>query len=78
MIETLNQLATQFALFSVNYFIHTTVLVGLVILACHYQLLAFDRLGEWVMKSVLLMGLITAVIQTSGWLAWYHKSNQLK
>ena len=68
MIETLNQLATQFALFSVNYFIHTTVLVGLVILACHYQLLAFDRLGEWVMKSVLLMGLITAVIQTSGWL----------
>ena len=68
MIEALNQLATYFALFSVNYLIHTTVLVGLVLLACHYQVLAFDRLGEWVLKSVLLMGLITAVVQTSGWL----------
>ena len=68
MIESVMTMAETLTLFSVNYFIHSTLLVGLVLLACQFRLLTFDRLGEWLMKSVLLMAFLTALIQTNGWL----------
>ncbi len=68
MINWINELAEQLVLFSINYFIHSTLLIGLVLLAVRFRLLAFDRLGEWVMKSALLLGFFTALVQTNGWI----------
>lgn len=68
MIDVLSELTEQLALFAINYFIHSTVLIGLALVAIRYRLLAFDRLGEWVMKSLLLLGFFTAMVQTNGWI----------
>ncbi len=51
-----------------NYFIHSTVFVGMVLLAIHFKLIKFDRTGEWLMKSALVLGVVTALIQTNGWI----------
>ena len=68
MINWLPSVAEQLSVFSINYFIHSSVLVGLVLLAVYARLLQFDRHGLWVMKSALLMGCFTALVQTNGWL----------
>ncbi len=72
MIDSINVLAEQLLLFSINYFIHSTVLIGLVLLAVRMQWLAFDRIGEWVMKSAMVLGLLTALVQTNGWIPQSH------
>ena len=72
MINWLPSVAEQLSVFSINYFIHSSVLVGLVLLAVYARLLQFDRHGLWVMKSALLMGCFTALVQTNGWLPQHN------
>ncbi len=68
MIDAVQGLADAWLLFSLNYFIHSTLLIGGVLLAWRLHHLAFDRLGEWTVKSALLLGCLTAALLTGGWL----------
>ncbi|MGJ8663263.1 MAG: M56 family metallopeptidase [Marinicella sp.] len=63
--------------FVANYFIHSTLLLGAILLAVKVNVIRFDRLGEWLMKSALVLGLITAMLQTSGWINQFSQQNMV-
>ncbi|MCB1583236.1 MAG: M56 family metallopeptidase [Xanthomonadales bacterium] len=51
-----------------NYFIHSTLLLLVLLMALKTKLLKLDRVGEYLMKTALVLGVFTAWIQSNGWI----------
>ena len=62
MIE---QLSLNIGTFLITYFIHSGVFIIAALTAIKFKKLASDRLGEYVLKSALILGIITTAIQES-------------
>jgi beta-lactamase regulating signal transducer with metallopeptidase domain len=61
----------------INYFIHSSLFIIAVLLAIKLKAVKFDLLGEWLMKSALVLGIFTALIQTTGVLSNTIQGTQL-
>jgi beta-lactamase regulating signal transducer with metallopeptidase domain len=53
--------------FLINYWIHSTLFVGLVLIGLHFNWIKSDRAGEIIAKSALFAGVITAVLYSFEW-----------
>lgn len=50
----------------INYFIHSTLFISVLLIAIKLNWVKSDRNGEWLMKSALVLGAVTATLQVSG------------
>jgi bla regulator protein blaR1 len=53
--------------FLINYWIHSTLFVGAVLIGLHFNWIKSDRAGEIIVKCALFAGAITAVLYSFEW-----------
>ena len=62
MIE---QLSLSISAFLVTYFVHSSIFIITALLAIKFKKITSDKLGEYVLKSALILGILTTTIQKS-------------
>ena len=53
-----------FSEFMINYWVHSSLFIGVTLLAVKAKLFSADVTGEWLLKSALLAGVVTSLLLT--------------
>lgn len=73
-----NEWILGLAEFAVNYWIHSTLLIGMVLIAFKMKWLVADLAGEIVGKVALFLGVVTAVVFSTDWRVVEVKNSSLE